>query len=497
MLRRLPLLAVFALLATLAWPHAPALAAPAADQSNGTAFAYFPETGHNIGLAIKRFYDSHGGVDIFGLPLTELFDEDGMKVQYFERARFELHPELPPEYYVSLTLLGRHFTEGRPEPAFQWIPTNPGGDRTYFPDSGHTLGGAFRGFWQGRGGLAAFGFPISEEFGEINPQDGKFYVVQYFERARFELHPENVGTPYEVQLGQIGRQFLNERPAAQAQTAPAQPMMLLGKATTGFRTSASERRDNIARATAMFDGVVVQPGQEYSFLSAGDFSEANGFVEGYAIVGGRLEKVVGGGLCQVSTTMFRAVSNAGLEVTDRAGHSYVVYFYENILGFDATVFSPNRDFKWRNDSPGPITMATSADLNASTVTFELWGTSDGRTVSYQGPFQRNVVQPGRATWQYDKELPAGATRQLVHGRPGMDVTYIRTVTMPDGSVKHHDNFYTHYQPWNDFYTYGASVTPPAGVQVIDARVVYNPPAVRPQPPRPDRVYDGEGNYRSR
>ena len=488
--RRVLLLAASALVVALLWPVAPLAAAPASDPLPATGFAFFPKTGHNVGLAIKRFYDSHGGLDIFGLPLTEVFDEDGLKVQYFERARFELHPELPPEFYVSLTLLGRHFTEGRSEPGFQWIATNPGGDRTFYSESGHTLGGAFRGFWQGRGGLAAFGFPISEELGEINQQDGQFYTVQYFERARFEYHPQNVGTPYEVQLGQLGRQFLDQRPAAQAATAPAQPLTLLGRSTTGFRTSASERRENIARATAMFDGVVVQPGQEYSFSSAGDFSEASGFVEGYAIVAGKLEKVVGGGLCQVSTTMFRAASNAGLDITRRSGHTYVVYFYENILGFDATVYTPDIDFRWRNDSPGPITIASSADLGASTVTFELWGISDGRSVSYEGPFTKNVTQPGIATWQFDKELPAGVKKQLVHGRPGMDVNYIRTVKMPDGSVKHYDNYYTHYRPWDNFYTYGAGVTPPAGVHVLDPRVVYAPP-----PPRLPGSYDDDGMRR--
>src|SRR6266496_2918943 len=132
--RRFLLLAVGAVLALLLWPAASAQAEKRAvtQPAVGTAFAYYPETGHNVGLAIKRFYDSHGGLDIFGLPLTELFDEDGLRVQYFERARFELHPELPPEFYVSLTLLGRHFTEDRPEPGFQWIASNPGGDRTYF-----------------------------------------------------------------------------------------------------------------------------------------------------------------------------------------------------------------------------------------------------------------------------------------------------------------------------------------------------------------------------
>ncbi len=119
MLRRLPLSAALVLLAALVWPPAMAGAVPApapasADPSPG--FAFFPETGHNIGLKIKRFYDAHGGLDIFGLPLTEVFQEDGLQVQYFERARFELHPELPPEFNVSLSRLGAYFTQYRTEP---------------------------------------------------------------------------------------------------------------------------------------------------------------------------------------------------------------------------------------------------------------------------------------------------------------------------------------------------------------------------------------------
>jgi hypothetical protein len=486
MLRRLPLFAALVLLATLMWPPAQVGAVPApapASAEPSPGFAFFPETGHNIGLKIKRFYDTHGGLDIFGLPLTEVFQEDGLQVQYFERARFELHPELPPEFNVSLSRLGAYFTQYRTEPAFQWLTSSPSSDREFFPESGHSLGGSFRGFWQGRGGLAAFGYPTSEELFENSQQDGQSYLVQYFERARFEYHPEMAGTPYEVQLGHLGRQLLNERPAAQAAAAPVPPLVLLGKSTTGFATSIAERRLNIAIATAMFDGVIIQPGQEHSFLSAGDFSEASGFVDGYAIVAGKLEKVVGGGLCQVSTTLFRAAANAGMEITRRSGHTYVVYFYENILGFDATVFSPQLDFRWRNDSATPIYITTSTNPDAATVTFELWGTSDGRTVSYEGPFTRNVVRPGIPTWQYDSQLPAGAKNQMVHGRSGMDVTYVRTVKMPDGSVKHNDNWYTHYRPWDDFYTSGPGVKPPPGVRVIDPRTVYTPPPRRTPPQR--------------
>ena len=97
------------------------------------------------------------------------------------------------------------------------------------------------------------------------------------------------------------------------------------------------------------------------------------------------------------------------------------------------------------------------------------------------------MQPGIATWQFDKQLPGGAKRQLVHGRPGMDVNYLRTVKMPDGSIVHNDNYYTHYRPWDNFYTYGSGVTPPAGVHVLDPRVVYAPP-----PPLLPGLHDDDG-----
>src|SRR5690606_1705264 len=121
------------------------------------------------------------------------------------------------------------------------------------------------------------------------------------------------------------------------------------------------------------------------------------------------------------------------------------------LGFDATVFSPYLDFKWRNDTAHPVYISTGSNFDAATVTFELWGISDGRTVSYEGPRIRNEKRPGTPVWQYDATLARGQVVQLVHGRGGMDVNYIRTVKMPDGSTKHYDNWFTRYTPWDDFY----------------------------------------------
>jgi L,D-transpeptidase catalytic domain len=210
----LPLAAIYA-------THWPALRAAAPPSPRG-AFAYIPATGHNIGLAIKRFYETHGGLAIFGLPLTELIEQDGAQVQYFERARFELHPELPAPHYVSLTLVGSLLTRDRADAAFRPQPAQVGPiARIFFPATSHTLGGAFNEFWLQNGQLPVFGYPISEEFSEVNLIDGRPYLVQYFERARFEYHPEALDGFYhereqangillaglrEIWLGDLGRQ---------------------------------------------------------------------------------------------------------------------------------------------------------------------------------------------------------------------------------------------------------------------------------------------------
>lgn len=444
-------------------------AAPAAAPPAG--FAYFAETGHNLGPQIKPFFDANGGVEIFGMPLTELIvGADGKQVQYFERARFEYYPDRPLGQRIELSLLGSLLSAGREaEEPFLWRTGSASPDRQFFPESGHTLGGAFSWLWQSRGGVPIFGFPITEEFMEVSLADGQSYLVQYFQRARFEYHPELQGQPGEVQIASLGRNLIERDPLALAARAPVRAVELLGQSTTGYSSSSYERVTNIGRSSEMLDGWVVPKGAEFSFAGVGDFSERNGFVDGYAIVGGRLEKVIGGGLCQVSTTLFRAVSNAGLQVTRRVGHSHVVYFYENILGFDATIFTPNVDFRWRNDSPGPIYVSVINDPVAGRLTFQMWGSNDGRKVSYEGPFTKNWTKPGRPVWQYDKSLPNGAVSQLVHGRQGVDVNYIRTIRGSDGRFISRDNYFTHYTPWEDFYIYGPGVTPPANAVVIPAR----------------------------
>lgn len=176
-------------------------------------------TQHTIEPRFQRYWQQHGGLAQFGYPISEPFftitpEGKRMLVQYFERNRFEWHPEnAGTPYEVQLGLIGNYYGAkaqlAQPGPfAHQSGNTEPG--QMYFAETGHTLRNAFKRHWLGTGGLAQYGYPISEEFYEVNPADGQTYVVQYFERARFEWHPEHMGTPYEVLLGLLGQQLLAE-----------------------------------------------------------------------------------------------------------------------------------------------------------------------------------------------------------------------------------------------------------------------------------------------
>jgi hypothetical protein len=175
--------------------------------------ACFAETGQCIQGRFLAYWQSNGGLARNGLPLSGEFRqvlEDGRAytVQYFERVRLEYHPEnAGTEYEVLLGQFGRRVFRARLGVEVD-PPAAPEAGAVYFPETGHNLGRLFLAYWERNGGLAQFGYPLSEEFYETL-EDGNTYVVQYFERARFEYHPENAA-PFDVLLGQFGRQVLAE-----------------------------------------------------------------------------------------------------------------------------------------------------------------------------------------------------------------------------------------------------------------------------------------------
>ncbi len=198
----------FAVYQSLANPSGNPTAPVAKPADAGPRVLYFPETGHTLRDPFLKYWQDHGGLAQFGYPRTEVFYVEGRAVQYFERARFEYWPEYTgTPYEVQLGLLGRYVTQGRTFPT-EPPPAKDDPNRIYFPQTQEYLSFGFKDYWQKNGGLALYGYPISPEIQEVNPADGKTYTVQYFERARFEWHPDNKGTPFEVQLGLLGNQVL-------------------------------------------------------------------------------------------------------------------------------------------------------------------------------------------------------------------------------------------------------------------------------------------------
>lgn len=196
------------------------LTAPA-PVSGATNSVYFNQTSHNLAGVFHQYWQQKGGLAQFGYPHTEAFREanpaDGKvyTVQYYERNRFEYHPEKAgTAYEILLGLLGNEQTAQRRtngESAFRRVANPNLSDFLYFEPTGHTLAHTFRQYWEAHGGLAIYGYPVSEEFQEVNPDDGKTYTVQYFERNRFEYHSGNKGTPYEVLLGLLGNTLLKQK----------------------------------------------------------------------------------------------------------------------------------------------------------------------------------------------------------------------------------------------------------------------------------------------
>ena len=179
-------------------------AAPAWEPAPTTRL--FAETGFRVGGRFLAYWQANGGLALYGYPLTgEIRErlEDGREytVQYFERARLEYHPEnADPRDQLLLGQFGRRIHPL--DPAATPLP-----DATYVAATGHNLRGRFLDYWGAHGGLAQFGYPISEELVETL-EDGRPYTVQYFERARFEYHPEASDPQYQILLGQFGRRVL-------------------------------------------------------------------------------------------------------------------------------------------------------------------------------------------------------------------------------------------------------------------------------------------------
>ncbi len=177
---------------------------------------------------------------------------------------------------------------------------------------------------------------------------------------------------------------------------------LLGKGTSNFAGSPKNRIYNIKLGLAKLQGALIGPGEEFSFGQViGEIDEKNGFLPELVIKRDKTTPEPGGGMCQVSTTLFRAAINSGLEITERYPHAYPVVYYSP-QGFDATVYPPHPDLKFRNDTPAHILIQ--GKVSGTILTFELYGTSDGRKVIVSKPQEYDKKPDGSMKAKFDREI---------------------------------------------------------------------------------------------
>jgi vancomycin resistance protein YoaR len=265
---------------------------------------------------------------------------------------------------------------------------------------------------------------------------------------------------------------LAEQQPAVADTATGAELgvtQLIQQQTTYFYGSSDARIQNIVAAAERYHGLLVAPGETFSMGSQlGDVSLENGFAEALIIYGGRTIKGVGGGVCQVSTTLFRTVFFAGFPVVERYPHAYRVSYYEmnasgqvdnSLAGMDATVYFPLVDFKFVNDSASWLLMETYVDVGARTITWKLYSTSDGRSITWETTGASNVVPPPEPVFEENPDLNKNQIKEVDHAAQGADVDVTRTVWI-NGQIYFSDHFPTHYQPWQAVCQYGPETENP-------------------------------------
>lgn len=228
----------------------------------------------------------------------------------------------------------------------------------------------------------------------------------------------------------------------------------IAQGVSDFTGSPKNRRHNIQVGASKFDGLIVESGKVMSFMrELGPVDASAGFLPELVIKKDKTTPEYGGGLCQVSTTTFRAVLDGGLKITERRNHSYRVAYYEP-AGTDATVYDPYPDFKFTNDTPGAILIDTYIDGNK--LYFDFYGTDTNRNVEMKGPFISNVTAVPEPIYIDTSTIPVGEIKQIEVSHRGAQAVLYRKVTDENGKVLHDDTINSSYIPWPAKYLRGVA-----------------------------------------
>lgn len=231
----------------------------------------------------------------------------------------------------------------------------------------------------------------------------------------------------------------------------------VGVGVSSFRNSQAYRITNIRAGARRMYGILIPPGGEFSFNdNLGAVDASGGFVQGAAIVNNRTQQEWGGGLCQVSTTMFRAAFWAGLPIVERHEHDFRIRWYEELgepPGMDAAIYTGAADLRFLNDTGGWLLIQSYVDLNRQQLTIILYGQDTGRDVKMSHQIIRHIPSPKESVTVEDPSLPAGTFKQTDWAQPGLEAAVYRDVWQ-NGTLLRRDTFPTLFQPWPNIFVRG-------------------------------------------
>ena len=225
---------------------------------------------------------------------------------------------------------------------------------------------------------------------------------------------------------------------------------LVSESTTYYWGSWPNRRSNIALGAGKLNGIIIAPGEEFSFNDhLGDITPEAGYLEGSVILGGATVTGIGGGICQVSTTLYRAAFGGGYAITERNSHGYRVGYYEYANagpGLDAAIWQPEIDLRFQNNTPHHLLIESSFLGAKDALQFRIYSTRHWRT-AIESAIIRDIVPAPADKFIEAEDLIAGQIRQIDYAADGADVWVYRNVYDGAGNLVKRDQVFTRYQPW--------------------------------------------------
>ncbi len=304
---------------------------------------------------------------------------------------------------------------------------------------------------------------------EINvaPQDAKFQMTDG-KVTEFKPALPGLELDKDVSLVQLNQGFIADKKTeielAVKESAPNNKTEdsndlgikeLIGKGVSDFAGSHTNRIKNIKNAVEHLNGLIIPPGEFSTVDAIGEVNAATGYFQEYVIKGDRTIPEYGGGLCQIGTTMFRVALYSGLPITERRPHSYIVSYYKPI-GMDSTIYGPHPDLKFLNDTGHNLLLQIK--IEGTELTFEFWGTSDGRKVEITDPELYNWTGIPADRLIENPALKPGEKKKMETGRRGADSHFYRYLTLPNGEKKE-EIFRSHYVAWPNIYEVGITPKP--------------------------------------